>query len=452
MIQSLPGFRAFYPEEACLRAYVFDKWRACARSFNFLEYDAPVLEPLELFTQKSGAEIAKQLFHFQDQGGRAVALRPEMTPSLARLVGARGAALKKPIKWFSLAECFRYERPQKGRLRSFYQLNVDLLGEASHHADAECIALLIQSFNAFGLKPGDFALRLSDRALWSLFLEDFGLNPTQSEAILPLLDKLDGPLEHAKASFAPYLEDKLEAFIQKTSQLLDIRSFSQLETFVEQNWPEVFTQDKVRARLKDWSALLDRLEALSVGTFIRIDLSIVRGLAYYTGFVFEAFEATGCGRALAGGGRYDELLGKLSGSALPAVGFGLGDVTLIDILKEKDLLPPYLYEDYKTPDVFIAYDPQAPEADRAAFAEVEALRTLGYRVEYALKDLPLAKQERLAYESKARVAISFYLNKGESSIKLKHFSSKQEQVWPLKDRVEALKRLQSFLGSSIINF
>ncbi len=448
MIQSLPGFRAFYPEETCLRAYVFDKWRACARSFNFLEYDAPVLEPLELFTQKSGTEIVKQLFHFQDQGGRAVALRPEMTPSLARLVGTRGAALKKPIKWFSLAECFRYERPQKGRLRSFYQLNVDLLGEASHHADAECMALLIQSFKSFGLKPGDFALRLSDRALWSLFLESFGLNPIQCEAILPLLDKLDGPLASTKASFAPYLQDRLEGFIQKTAQVLNIKSLPELETFIEQAWPDVSLKDKAKARLKDWKALLDRLEGLGVGAFIRIDLSIVRGLAYYTGFVFEAFEATGQGRALAGGGRYDELLGKLSGSDLPAVGFGLGDVTLLDILKEKDLLPPDLYQHYKTPDVFIVYDPQAPDASQAAFAEVGTLRSLGYQVDYALKDLPLAKQERLAYESKARMTVSFYPYEGRMYIKLKDLSTKEEQTWPLEDKLEALKSLQSYLIQS----
>lgn len=444
MIQSLPGFRAFYPEEACLRAYVFEKWRTCARSFNFLEYDAPVLEPLELFTQKSGAEIVKQLFHFQDQGGRAVALRPEMTPSLARLVGARGAALKKPIKWFSLAECFRYERPQKGRLRSFYQLNVDLLGEASSHADAECMALLIQSFNAFGLQPGDFALRLSDRALWSLFLESFGLNPTQCEAILPLLDKLDRPLEAAKELFAPYLQDRLEAFTQTITQFLDIQSLSALEAFVEQAWPDITLKDKAIARLKDWIALLERLEALDVGNFIRIDLSIVRGLAYYTGFVFEAFEATGCGRALAGGGRYDDLLGKLSGSPLPAVGFGLGDVTLVDILKEKNLLPAHLYEDYKTPDVFIMHDPQAPGAARAAFAEVEALRSLGYRVDYALKDLSLAKQERLAYEAKARVLLSFYQKEEQGYIKLKHVETKKEQEFPLENKLEALNMLQSY--------
>lgn len=445
MIQSLPGFREFYPEEACLRSYIFDKWRSCARSFNFLEYDAPLLEPLELFTQKSGPEIAKQLFHFEDQGGRAVALRPEMTPSLARLVGARGTALKKPIKWFSLAECFRYERPQKGRLRSFYQLNVDLIGEASPSADAECMALLIQSFKAFGLRPEDVALRLSDRALWTFVLDSFDLSPQASAAVLSLLDKLDTTLESAKEPFAPFLQERLNSFIDLASQLLQIKSFTDLEAFIEKAWPDTASKAKAKARLEDWAALLDRLEALGVGPFIRIDFSIVRGLAYYTGFVFEAFEAQGRGRALAGGGRYDDLLGKLSGFPLPAVGFGLGDVTLADILKEKNLLPQDLYEQYKTPDVFIAYEGHEKAVCAAALSKIASLRALGYSVDYSLKDLSLAKQERLAYDNKARVIISFYLNEGCVYLKTKHLPSKKEEIFALTDHLKALQWLQDHL-------
>ena len=167
--ETLPGFRAFYPENAARRAAIFKPWRAAARSFNFQEYDAPVLEPLELYIEKSGEEIVGQLFHFEDRGGRTVALRPEMTPSLARLVGAKANSLKRPIKWFNIGEHYRYERPQKGRLRAFYQFNADILGEGSAAADAELMSLLVHTLKGFGLDASDFKLRLSDRDLW-LFL------------------------------------------------------------------------------------------------------------------------------------------------------------------------------------------------------------------------------------------------------------------------------------------
>ncbi|MGB0184047.1 MAG: ATP phosphoribosyltransferase regulatory subunit [Opitutales bacterium] len=189
--ETLPGFRAFYPESSARRAYIFENWRAAAQSFNFQEYDAPVLEPLELYIEKSGEEIVGQLFHFEDRGGRAVALRPEMTPSLARLVGAKANSLKRPIKWFNIGEHYRYERPQKGRLRAFYQFNADILGESGASADAELIALLVQSLKAFGLGVEDFKLRLSDRDLWLFLLAAEGLDAAGSAQVLGIIDKLE---------------------------------------------------------------------------------------------------------------------------------------------------------------------------------------------------------------------------------------------------------------------
>ncbi|MDR3227955.1 MAG: ATP phosphoribosyltransferase regulatory subunit, partial [Puniceicoccales bacterium] len=162
---TLPGFREFYPRERAIQKHIFDIWRKTAGAFNFQEWDAPVLEPLELFTEKSGEEIVRQLFNFEDKGGRQVTLRPEMTPSLARMVGARANALRRPIKWFAIGENFRYEKQQKGRLRAFYQYNADLLGEAGPTADAEIIALCVESLRAFGLTAADFRVRLSDRTL-----------------------------------------------------------------------------------------------------------------------------------------------------------------------------------------------------------------------------------------------------------------------------------------------
>ena len=189
MIESLPGFREFYPERCAVRNYIFETWRRTAKRFGFLEYDAPLLEPLELYVEKSGEEITEQLFTFVDRGGREVALRPEMTPSLARLVGKRGQSLKRPIKWFSVSQNFRYEKPQKGRLRSHYQLNADILGEPGPTADAELMALCIQQLTELGLKPEDVWIRLSDRVLWVAFLSSFGFEERQIAELLGIIDK-----------------------------------------------------------------------------------------------------------------------------------------------------------------------------------------------------------------------------------------------------------------------
>src|SRR5471030_2536909 len=182
--QTLPGFREFYPEDLARRNHLFRRWRQTARAFGFEEYDAPVLEPLELYKAKSGDEIEAQLFSFTDKGGREVALRQEMTPAVCRLVGERAGSLKRPIKWFSIAEFYRYERAQKGRLRAFHQFNADIFGEPGPEAEIELIALLIQCLAGFGLTSADFTIRLSDRDLWFFYLEALGFNDAQSRAIL----------------------------------------------------------------------------------------------------------------------------------------------------------------------------------------------------------------------------------------------------------------------------
>ena len=189
--QSLPGFREFYPESCLRRNHILNQWKRTARSFNFQEYDAPVLEPLELYTEKSGAEIVDQLFSFKDRGGRAVALRAEMTPSLARLIGAKANSLKRPIKWYHVGEHYRYEKPQKGRLRAFYQFNADIFGESGPGADAELIALLAQSLGAFGLTEKDFKIRLSDRNLWLSILASESVAEDDFPKLLSIIDKLE---------------------------------------------------------------------------------------------------------------------------------------------------------------------------------------------------------------------------------------------------------------------
>ena len=203
--KSLPGFREFYPEDFAEHRFLFQVWRQVARRFGFQEYDGPVLESLELFKAKSGDEIESQLFCFEDKGGREISLRPELTPTLARMVAARANALKRPIKWFSVGDNFRYERMQKGRLRCFTQFNADILGEAGPAAEIELLALLVQIFQGFGLGEDDFFIRLSDRNLWMLYLEAQGF-AAQSAKILEIVDKWERMTEEAA-------KEKLESIV-----------------------------------------------------------------------------------------------------------------------------------------------------------------------------------------------------------------------------------------------
>ncbi|MGJ8649920.1 MAG: histidine--tRNA ligase [Opitutaceae bacterium] len=430
--ETLPGFREFYPDACARRNHIFGQWRKVARSFNFLEYDAPVLEPLELYIEKSGEEIVGQLFNFEDRGGRAVALRPEMTPSLARLVGAKANGLKRPIKWFNIGEHYRYERPQKGRLRAFYQYNVDIFGEAGPGADAELIALLVQALQAFGLGSDDFKVRLSDRDLWLHMLAAEGLDEAASATVLGIIDKLER-MDRSKAieRLAPVIGDEAEAFLGRIEEVIAIRDFDTLTTYMQNLAPEGDIADQIRTRLGEWEQLMNRLHAAGAGEFIQIDLGIVRGLAYYTGFVFEAFEASGEGRALAGGGRYDALVKKLGGPDMPAVGFAMGDVTLADLLEAKGLTPTYV----QSPD-FIAII-GGPEARDAAMGDAALIRRMGYTIDYPLKDQGFGKQFKEANQKGARFALIYGSEEIEQGVvKVRDFSSGVEQMLP-RDGLEA---------------
>ncbi len=390
--QTLPGFREFYPEELARRNHIFRVWRQTARTFGFSEYDAPVLEPLELYKAKSGDEIEAQLFNFTDKGGRDVALRPEMTPTVCRLVGAKANALKRPIKWFSIGEFYRYERAQKGRLRAFFQFNADIFGEAGPEAEIELIAQLVQCFRAFGLTEQDFYVRLSDRNLWFYFLESLGLDEARTRAMLSAVDKGDYAAYEEK--FGPRSEELRGA----VERFLGIRSLAELETVLG---AAAAANERIRARLADWQKLLAGLEAMGLGGFVQVDLSVVRGLAYYTGFVFEAFDKKGELRALAGGGRYDDLVAKLGGPALPAVGFAIGDVTTGLLLEQRGLMPNFI----SAPDVYCVI---GGEKERlVAFGDVQAIRAAGFRVDYPMKDVAFGKQFKAAAESGAKLALIY---------------------------------------------
>lgn len=389
--KALPGFREFYPAELALRTHIVRTWRTVAARYGFEEYDGPPLEPLELYTAKSGDEIVGQLYAFTDKGGREVALRPEMTPTLARMVAARANGLKKPIRWFAIPQLFRYERQQRGRLREHFQLNCDLIGEPGPLGDAEIIALAIDVMRAFGLGPGDVRVRLSDRRVLRALLLGAGVSELQLPAAYQAVDKIERVP-------APALTEQLAAAavpgaaIAKVFEIAGLRGLPAVEAALSQ----VPGGDAAGAPLR---RVVDALGAMGLGEFVEVDLSIVRGLAYYTGTVFELFDAGRTLRAICGGGRYDGLLEALGGVDLPALGFGMGDVVLAELLRERGLVPA----DTSSIDVFLAAITDDDVTHVLALAH--ELRDAGLRTEYALGAQAVGKQLKLADARNARLAV-----------------------------------------------
>jgi histidyl-tRNA synthetase len=386
----LPGFRDFPPEELALRSHIQDAWRRVSRRYGFLEYDGPPLEPLQLYVEKSGAEIVGQLYNFTDKGGREVALRPEMTPSLARILGDRSRGMSKPIRWFSTPQLFRYERQQRGRLREHYQWNADIVGEDDIAADAEVLALAIDGLRELGLTERDFRARVSDRRLLREVLLAEGVPGDRLPAAFGIIDKLERmPPEKSRSLLLTEAElgsdeaDALIELLQAGGGLASVR-----ERFAGNE--AVGTE---LARLSEYVAILT---AMGLGSYVEVDLRIVRGLAYYTGIVFELFDVQGSLRAICGGGRYDRLLELVGGEPLPAVGFGMGDVVLGELLAERGLLPVYT----RALDYFVV--PVSAEQRTEALRIAHALRDKGHSVAYALEELGVAKQLKAADREGAR--------------------------------------------------
>jgi len=376
-MERLPGFRDFYPEplphadvgSADARQFIFKQWRETARRYGFHEYDGPPLESLELFTTKSGDEIVGQLYNFTDKGDRAVALRPEMTPTLARMVAAHERNYKKPVKWFAIPQLFRYERQQKGRLREHFQFNADLIGESEPAADAELIALLIDTLRSFGLTGKDFVIRLSSRNAWHEFFAGRHGKHEHEYEFFQIIDKLERtpPAESdRKLAALGFPPEAVNQFIKSGKPTVELQS------------------------------ILDNLAARGLQDFVKVDYHVIRGLAYYTGVVFEAFDARGEFRAIAGGGRYDNLIKLISGGKvdLPALGFGMGDVVLLELLKARGLLPKF---DTAT-DVFVLIEDENLRPQSLKL--VQDLRAAGYAVEYPLTPARPDKQFKRAQELK----------------------------------------------------
>ena len=389
---ALPGFRDFYPQELAERAYIMEMWRSVARRYAFVEYDGPPLEPLDLYTRKSGEEIVGQLYNFVDKGGRDVALRPEMTPTVARMVGARANTLRKPVRWFSMPQLFRYERQQKGRLREHYQLNVDIFGASDVAADAELVACAVDMMRGFGLTSDDVVVRVSDRRILQGFLESLAVPADAFDAVFAIIDKLG-------RTPVPVSTEKLAALGLSADAVARIATIASVE----------MTEVRERLAGSDAAAFAGEFDdyfkyvaALlgGDGSWLRLDLSIVRGLAYYTGIVFELFDRSGEFRAICGGGRYDALLKSLGGADMPAVGFGMGDVVLGELLRAKGLM----HATSSAADFWLGADESTPL--EVVMAEAAARRAAGHSVEYSLRPQTMSKQKKAAQASGAREFIS----------------------------------------------
>jgi histidyl-tRNA synthetase len=417
-LQAPKGTRDFYPEDMRVQNHLFDVWRRACLDFGFEEYEGPTFEHLELFTEKSGQEIVTQLYNFKDKGDREIALRPEMTPTLARMVNQKGNSLKLPLKWFSLPRLFRYEKAQRGRLREFFQLNMDIIGCETVAGEVELLSAIIEMLKAFGLTADDFSVQVSSRRLLSEFLDGQGVAADKKNAVYAALDKRAkiGP-----EAFREILgkEGLTGANIDAIESFFACKSLEDLKPFL----PEAAGT----AGLRELERLFAYMQGLGYGAFVNLDLSVVRGLAYYTGVVFEVYDKAVGLRAVAGGGRYDNLLASLGGIPQTGVGFGMGDVVLAELLKEKGLMPSGREPlDYYLIDV-------APSEDKlpkpALLALAQRLRAEGRRVGYGLNGEKFKKQMTQANDQAARNVLFFGSDKaGEGRFEVKDLTSGEQSV------------------------
>jgi len=408
-MQTLPGFRDFLPDACAARNYIFARWREVTRRYGFLEWDGPLLEPTDLYQKKSGAEIVEQLFNFTDKGEREVAMRPELTPTLARVIAAHEREFKKPLKWFSIGQFFRYEKQQRGRLREHFQLNCDIVGEAAPAADIELLALCIDLLRAFGFTEKDFVVRISDREFWTDFLREKDVPPDRWDDVLQVIDKFG--------------REPREKTVEKLGGLAD----PVLKILGEGGKSEKLDQ------------LVNSLRGRGLADFVDVDVRIVRGLAYYTGIVFEVFDRAGELRAIAGGGRYDNLIGQLSDGAvsMPALGFAMGDVVLGELINEMPHARKRMQDAVAAEHKIHIYIVIAKEERRAdAFEQIQQLRDRDYRVEYSLTPAKVARQFQAAENAGAALALLY----GDEwpQVKMKDMASGEQQLVSRENLVDRI--------------
>ena len=370
--QGVRGTRDFYPEDMRIRNWLFDNFTDAALLHGFDEYDAPVLEHEELYTRKQGEEITQQLYNFEDKGDRKVALRPEMTPSLARMVMARAGGLSMPIKWFSIPQCWRYERTQRGRGREHYQWNVDIWGTNEISADAELISILVTFFEGVGLTAKDLVIKISSRKVLEEVLGSLEISGeifSKTCIIVDKMDKLPADIIEEQLTELGHNSDA----ISKIQSILDIKNMDELANSL----------GKESSAVSELNSLFNSIDSYGILEWVEFDASVVRGLAYYTGAVFEAHDREGKFRAICGGGRYDKLLSTLGGKDLPATGFGFGDMVIMELLAEKNLIPELISG---IEDIVI---PLNPELRSASVMVAAALRDTGRTVDLVLEDKKL---------------------------------------------------------------
>jgi len=412
LMQALPGFRDFLPDDCAARNYIFARWREVARRYAFAEWDGPPLEATDLYKKKSGAEIVDQLFSFTDKGEREVAMRPELTPTLARVVAVHEREFKKPLKWFSIGQFFRYEKQQRGRLREHFQLNCDIIGEANLAADIELVALCIDILRAFGLTEKDFVVRLSDRDFWTDFLREKDVSPDRWDELLQVIDKSG--------------RETREKTAEKLGKLAD----------------PIFAILKSGGKSEKLDQLVSGLRERGLEDYAAIDVGIVRGLAYYTGIVFEVFDRGGKFRAIAGGGRFDNLIAQLSDGAvsIPALGFAMGDVVLCELMNETAHARQKLdnaIADGRKIDIYVVIAKEQCRAD--ALGQIQRFRDRGYRVDYPLTSEKVSKQFQTAEQFGARFAVLF----GDEwpQIKIKNMTTAQQELVTCEKMMDRLVEL-----------
>ncbi len=417
MTKGVRGTRDFYPEDMRLRNWLFDNFAYASLLHGFEEYDSPILEHEELYTRKQGEDIVKQLYNFEDKGSRKVSLRPEMTPSLARMVMSRAGVLPMPIKWFSIPQCWRYERTQKGRGREHYQWNVDVWGTNEISADAELFSVLVTFLESVGLTENDIVIRVSSRKVLEEVLGSLGIKGdsfAQTCVIVDKMDKLSSEVINEQLSDLGHSKEVIST-IQST---LGINSLETLKN----------TLEKDSEALNELQTLFEAIESYGISDWVEFDGSIVRGLAYYTGCVFEVNDREGKFRAICGGGRYDKLLSTLGGKDLPATGFGFGDMVIMEVLAEKDLLPELLSG---VEDVVI---PLSPDLRNVAVKVASALRSSDRLVDLVLDD----KKMKWAFKHAERIGATRIVLVGKEEwsrqkVKIKDLETGEETELSLED-------------------
>lgn len=420
------GTRDFFPEDQRLRNWLFGKWRRIADQFGFEEYDAPVVESEELYIRKAGEEVTQQLYNFEDKGGRRLSLRPEMTPSLARMVLSRKGALSFPLKWFAIPQCWRYERMTRGRRREHYQWNMDIWGVEGVEAEAELLSAIVTSMKDMGITSADVGIKINSRKILTGLMTQLGIAEDKWSATCVLIDKLEKvPLDSIMGDLSALgLTKEVVEDLVNSLKMKDLEQFS----------------DKLGADAEgvvDLKKTFSLAEAYGIADWLVFDASVVRGLAYYTGIVFEGFDRSGELRAICGGGRYDKLLESMGGEALPAVGFGFGDAVIVELLKMKGLLP-----DTSKPSMSTLVYAMDPSLHKLALSAAVKLREAGISVETVLEDKKpkwvFARADKKGFRSVVMFATD---ESARGQVIVKAMGSGEQTTHDLKDLVKAVEDL-----------